>query len=150
MLKDNVEVKMNYVTGTDKLITFANLYGCTFDRTKGVYRHLDDSEVKEFKDWMIRFWNCLGELRPEVYGKLTREERKEIKGTSLADNPMVMSAYVTISKHLQGNRNWKIVLGRINKPYKATSTWTGDFFSLENPLWKNTVCSEIGLSLIHI
>jgi hypothetical protein len=136
-LKNNVEVVQDSIFRKDKVVAFATLYSSWFDKTNGAFKTLQEEQSKEFKDWIIRFYNYLIEIRPEL-GYMDAKERYELSKKSIAFSTHVWFAYANIAKLLQGDQNWKRKLQRLNKPYKS-GQWEGDIFSFENPIWHGTI-----------
>jgi hypothetical protein len=136
-LKDNVEVVQDSVYRKDKVVAFATLYSSWFDKRVGAFRVLQEEQSDEFRDWIIRFYNELVEIRPELK-YMTAEERYNISKSSIAFSTHVWFAYANVAKLLQDDTNWKRRLQRLNKPYKS-GQWEGDIFSLENPIWHGTI-----------
>lgn len=138
-LKDNVETKFSGVAKKEKATTFGTLYDSLFERSCGAFRHILDSELSDLEEWLIKFYNELITLRPELQLK-THEDRIEVNKKSLASSNVMFYAYAKIAKELYGYKKWKRKLVRINNEYKYGLAYQGDLFSLNNPLWHKTVC----------
>jgi hypothetical protein len=141
-LHNNVETKSIVTIYSDKVIGFATLYNSLFEHGKGAFRDLRDDEVTQFRDWMIKFWDFLIEVRPEL-GILSKEERMELKRKSIIDSSMVMYSFAFVAKALWHDTNWKRRLSRLGHDYEyKCGLWTGDLFSLDNVKWMGTVCVQ--------
>jgi hypothetical protein len=139
-LHNNVEIKNNITTYTDKVVSFSTLYNSFFEHAKGAFRDLREEDVPQFRDWMIRFYSYLIEVRPEL-GILSREERMKLKKESIIDSSIVMYAFAFVAKALWHDTNWKKKLPRLANDYRC-GLWEGDLFSLSNPKWHGTVCVQ--------
>lgn len=137
-LKDNVETKLPAASRKHKLTTFATLYDSLFDKSIGVFKGIEDAELDQLEKWLIKFYNELISLRKELE-LLTLEERVESASNSLAGANVMIYGYSILAKELQGDKNWKQKLKRINNEY-SYGTYNGDLMSFENPLWYSTIC----------
>jgi hypothetical protein len=100
----------------------------------------EDDDVKDFKNYIIKYFNQLIEVRPEL-GKLSENERLDITKNSIATSSIMWYCYTQIARSIQNDHNWKVILNRLNKPYKV-GDWEGDILSLQNPLWHGTICTK--------
>lgn len=141
-LKNNVETKKNATLYTDKVTSFATLYNSFFEHGRGAFRDLSEEDVPKFKEWMIKFYDYLIEIRPEL-GVLSKEERMKLKKESIIDTAVTMYAFAFIAKALWHDTNWRRKIGRLSKnhDYKC-GLWEGDLFDISNPKWMGTVCLQ--------
>jgi hypothetical protein len=140
-LNNNVETVLDQVYGKDKVVAFATLFSSLFDKRFGAYKDMkEDDDVKDFKNYIIKYFNQLIEVRPEL-GKLSENERLDITKNSIATSSIMWYCYTQIARSIQNDHNWKVILNRLNKPYKV-GDWEGDILSLQNPLWHGTICTK--------
>lgn len=139
-LKDGVETIGDSVYQKNKIVAFATLYNSFFDRRVGAFRQLQEDELDEWKDWIIRFYNELFKIRPELQ-PMEKEERLEWHRVSLIHYSHAWYTYAQIAKALQGDHNWKVKLSRLNKQYKV-GEFVGDIFDISNPIWHGTVTTK--------
>jgi hypothetical protein len=139
-LRNNVETKKNVTVYTDKVTSFATLYNSFFEHGKGAFRDLREDDVDKFKEWIIKFYNYLIEVRPELT-ILTKEERMKLKKESIIDTAVTVYAFAFIAKALWHDTNWKRKIQKLAHPYKC-GLWEGDIFSISNPKLMGTVCLQ--------
>jgi hypothetical protein len=139
-LKDNVEVVRDSVFRKDKVVAFATLYSSWFDARSGAFKSIQEDQLDEFKDWIIRFYNELIEIRPELQ-YVDAQQRYELTKNSISFSTHAWLAYASIAKILQNDTNWKRKLRRLNSTYKS-GQWEGDLFSMDNPIWHGTISTE--------
>lgn len=139
-LKDGVETVGDSIYRKNKVVAFATLYNSWFDKRYGAYKSLQEDEMDNWKSWMIRFYNELFEVRPELK-PMEESDRLEWYEISLIQAPLAWYTFARISQILQNDRNWKRKLQKLNKQYKS-GEWTGDLFDVENPIWHGTVMTK--------
>jgi hypothetical protein len=137
-LNGNVELQIDSTTHKDKVVTFSVLYNSIFGKA-GAYRDLKEEDMREFKKWMIKFYDLLVDTRMEL-GKLNTEEREIVRKTSLINSTVAWGAYAQVSREVMNDTNWKRRLSRLDAHYKA-GDWQGDLFSYNNPIWRGTICT---------
>lgn len=139
-LKDNVEVVRDSVYRKDKAVAFATLYSSWFDARSGAFRGLQEEDTQEFREWIIKFYNELITIRPELQ-YMDADQRYIIGRQSISFSTHVWMAYAHLAKLLKDDINWKRKLQRLNKSYKS-GQWEGDLFSIDNPIWHGTISTQ--------
>jgi hypothetical protein len=91
-LKDNIETITDFTYRKNKVVAFSTLYNSLFDKRGGAYRHIKEDEVNDFKDYIIKFYTQLVEIRPEL-GKCTEDERNYLYDNSLVSSNPAWFAY---------------------------------------------------------
>jgi hypothetical protein len=136
-LNGNVEVVGDTVYRKDNVVAFATLYSSLFDRRIGAYKDLTEEQSDEFKRWMIKFYNELIEVLPEL-SKLSTQQRFEHTKNSISSSIHAWYTYANIARLLEGDTNWRRKLQKLTKPYKS-GEWEGNIFSTMNPIWHGTI-----------
>lgn len=136
-LKDNVEVIVDSIYRKDKVIAFATLFTAMFDKRSGAFRDLEERDIPEFKKWMIKFFDELISIRPEL-DKMNAQDRYEWSKITMSFSPHAWMSYVNIAKEIKGDANWRRKLSRLAKPYKS-GQYECDLFSYENKIWHGTI-----------
>jgi hypothetical protein len=136
-LKNNVEYVQDTIYRKDKIVAFATLYSSLFDKTSGVFKQIQETELEDFKQWMIKFYNELIEVRPEMQ-YMGKEERLEWQQNFLSCCPYAWYSYAHIAKALKGDQNWKRKLQKLAKPFKSGEQEI-DLFDMSNKIWQGTI-----------
>jgi len=139
--KDNVETVTGVTHNKDKVVSFAVLYNSLFQRNAGAYRTLNEDEVKEFKSWIIKFYNELISVLPQL-DKHTKEERDTIHKSTVLESVPLFYAYAYVAKNLEHEVHWKRKLIKLATTTYKAGMWEGEFLSLENPIWHNTIAFQ--------
>lgn len=100
-------------------------------------------EAENFKNYTSEFFKILINTFPRVFGDVSKEERKEIRSKSFVIEPLFMSAYVNLLKHLIGKDDWEEKIGKL-KDTVSVDDWTGDLLSRENKYWVNNITRANG------
>lgn len=140
MLKNNVETVRDSVYRKDKAVAFATLYSSWFDKRNGVFKGLQEDDMDGFEDWIIKFYNELINIRPELQ-YMDAQQRYEMGKQTIGFSTHVWFAYANLAKLLKGDTNWRRKLQRLNKAYKS-GQWEGDIFSIDNPIWHGTISTQ--------
>jgi hypothetical protein len=107
---------------------------------------LDASELDGLAAIASKFYSLLANVRPEL-GKLDLLERRNVRDHSLADAAVMMQGYSSVMKEysddlakfgtVRGHEMWKKKITRLAASHSYSyGTWSGDFFSKRNPLWR--------------
>lgn len=91
----------------------------------------DDASIENAVAYLIAFWNKVVDVRPEL-GKLSLAERQRVRETLLIDGALSMAALLRLAYRMYKAQTPLDILNRLGK--KAPGEI--DFFSRENPLWK--------------
>jgi len=136
LICDYVEVVKNTVTrNSPRIITFNVL-------SKGLresFPLLDEDTFEDTADFCVEYLDVLAKVRPEL-GPLPLHARQCVREELLIDSGAFWSSYLRLAGYLRGVTDWKNRLNFMAQRYedKATS-WAGDFFSRDNPLWRDEV-----------
>jgi len=136
-----VETVTGVTHNKDKVVSFAVLYNSLFQRNAGAYRTLNEDEVKEFKSWIIKFYNELISVLPQL-DKHTKEERDTIHKSTVLESVPLFYAYAYVAKNLEHEVHWKRKLIKLATTTYKAGMWEGEFLSLENPIWHNTIAFQ--------
>lgn len=109
---------------------------------------LTEEEVERTAALLARFWEMLAEVRPELR-KLEAKERRESRRQSMVGQAVTMYGYAELMRRfledVEGSDEdtavgaWKKHLKKLragNKYKHRSPSFSGDFFSRENPLWE--------------
>jgi DNA-sulfur modification-associated len=111
---------------------------------------LTADEIDQRAPVIARFWDMLATVRPEL-GRLEVDARRESRQTSMAAQAVLMHGYAELVRRFIADvdasdlesaaASWEPRLRRLGTDKTYTdreSGWRGDFFSRDNPLWRQT------------
>jgi hypothetical protein len=94
---------------------------------------LDGSKFEVTVDYLVRFWDRLVEVLPEL-GIHGLTERQGIRTESLVDSAVAIHGYVRLARILLETNRSLDVLDQLPEPIEIDGT-TMAFFSRQNPMW---------------
>lgn len=139
-LYGKVDIKSSMVYRSNYLVTFATLYDSLFHDRRGAYKVMLEEEKKEKKEWLVKFYNELIDVREELKVE-TLEEKTLVRQNLISSSSPMFFAYAHIAKALENDRNWRRKLHRLNNKKFKYGLWEGDILSIDNPAWHGTICA---------
>ena len=133
-LRDNVDTIRDRLSKRNpRICAFGTLAGAFSDHWKDL-EDLDEAVIRGHMDYLVRFWERLVTVRPEL-GKLNLKARQEVRKASLVDSAMAIRAYVGIARRMQEEGRGLAALEKLAEPTVVDGREV-DFFSRPNPLWE--------------
>lgn len=105
---------------------------------------LDETEIEGVAEIAASFYDALSEVRSEL-GRVTVNERKTIRETSLVDSAVMMFGYAHLMRDFRSElpslgfartlSKWRKDLEKL-AIQQSYGKWSGDIFARDNPLWQ--------------
>lgn len=108
-------------------------FGVLTNAIKKTYNPQTKAETRQVEEWLVNFFDQLVSIFPKFMANPNLAERNELKAKYFTIEPLAFGAYVSLSKVLQGDENWKEKLARLAKD---------DFFLRTADRWKPILRNE--------
>ncbi len=132
---NNVEHLSNSVSASSaKLFAFNTLSRALEDHWADL--PFDGQTRDDQVAFLIRFWDKLVQVRPE-FGRLPIDERKKLRGTSVAGSALSIHGVVAIAAATWATKAKNLnVLDRLAEPASSGNGSPVDYFAYSNPDWQ--------------
>lgn len=135
-LRDNVDTVRDRISKRNPRLCAFNTLSCAFEQHWTDIDPDDEAAVRNDLDYLLRFWDKLVVVRPEL-GKLDITRRKKLRETFLVDSALAITAYVALARKMREQGVGLAALEKLAQQVTANGKPV-DYFSRENPLWEKT------------